>query len=515
MTNKVTQCPKCMTSFRVTDAQLLIADGAVRCGSCLHIFHAPEHWLDDPADKKASTNNALTFEKFSSSTNHQTDLTPVHTYSEDKIFEDISEQPALEETYNSDLRDTGDVFEDFADELGPVDTDNYASAEEQNRKEQTSIENNIERPRAAKANSEERERTTEESVFDENILEQAMSGSELFDDPVFEDSIFDDDEPVDGQLSEGSFGTNVLDMDKRANDYTSDNDQYSDAFFALDNPKSLLSSNASQPAHDVLRNNEEPDEYWTELPTTSADIDTDDIASVDTGVSDDVNTVPSIEDPRPEQNTPSLSAPTPAEERDSVHRERIIAGDRIGHNANPLLSNIEPEPVEIATQKTTSRWISRSWMTSIVLALAVLLAQYVFFNFDRFARDESIRPLLNSICNFAGCSVPELTNIRLIQSSNLVIRSHPKIANALIVDAIITNRAHFTQDFPIIELQFTDLDENIIASRRFFPEEYVRGELIGNNVIPSKQPIYISLEIVDPGLEAVSYQLLMHSRGKR
>lgn len=38
-----TQCPNCQTRFRVTDEQLGIAKGKVRCGNCMNIFNAIEH----------------------------------------------------------------------------------------------------------------------------------------------------------------------------------------------------------------------------------------------------------------------------------------------------------------------------------------------------------------------------------------------------------------------------------------------------------------------------------------
>ncbi|AXK38340.1 DUF3426 domain-containing protein [Crenobacter cavernae] len=37
-----TQCPSCQTRFKVTDAQLAIAEGLVRCGRCAHVFNARE-----------------------------------------------------------------------------------------------------------------------------------------------------------------------------------------------------------------------------------------------------------------------------------------------------------------------------------------------------------------------------------------------------------------------------------------------------------------------------------------
>lgn len=46
--SRVTQCPKCDTAFRVTPQQLQLANGRVRCGSCLDVFVAAQHWATTP-----------------------------------------------------------------------------------------------------------------------------------------------------------------------------------------------------------------------------------------------------------------------------------------------------------------------------------------------------------------------------------------------------------------------------------------------------------------------------------
>ncbi len=46
--SRVTQCPKCDTAFRVTQQQLELANGRVRCGSCLDVFVAAQHWAATP-----------------------------------------------------------------------------------------------------------------------------------------------------------------------------------------------------------------------------------------------------------------------------------------------------------------------------------------------------------------------------------------------------------------------------------------------------------------------------------
>ncbi|WP_313062441.1 MJ0042-type zinc finger domain-containing protein, partial [Pseudomonas rhodesiae] len=45
----VTQCPHCQTRFRVNHAQLSVARGVVRCGSCLQVFNAARQLLEQRA----------------------------------------------------------------------------------------------------------------------------------------------------------------------------------------------------------------------------------------------------------------------------------------------------------------------------------------------------------------------------------------------------------------------------------------------------------------------------------
>ena len=44
----VTECPDCQAKFRVTDGQLRLANGRVRCGNCLSIFDAESGRADRP-----------------------------------------------------------------------------------------------------------------------------------------------------------------------------------------------------------------------------------------------------------------------------------------------------------------------------------------------------------------------------------------------------------------------------------------------------------------------------------
>lgn len=47
-----TQCPACLTTFKVTPAQLEARGGMVRCGICSAIFHAEQRLLQVPSGAK-------------------------------------------------------------------------------------------------------------------------------------------------------------------------------------------------------------------------------------------------------------------------------------------------------------------------------------------------------------------------------------------------------------------------------------------------------------------------------
>lgn len=52
--SEVTQCPKCHTRFKVTEAQLAAHEGLVRCGHCHDIFDASKHLHDDEPSRQLS-----------------------------------------------------------------------------------------------------------------------------------------------------------------------------------------------------------------------------------------------------------------------------------------------------------------------------------------------------------------------------------------------------------------------------------------------------------------------------
>lgn len=147
------------------------------------------------------------------------------------------------------------------------------------------------------------------------------------------------------------------------------------------------------------------------------------------------------------------------------------------------------------------------WGTLSAVFTLVLLGQYFVFNMDTLARDESWRGLYAVTCGAIGCQLPGSSDISRLQGANLVIRSHPSAGQALIVDAVVYNRAPFAQPFPQLELGFNDTNGQPVAGRVFTPAEYLKGELAGTTMMPPDTPIHLTLELVDPGPDAANYEM--------
>lgn len=158
------------------------------------------------------------------------------------------------------------------------------------------------------------------------------------------------------------------------------------------------------------------------------------------------------------------------------------------------------------------RWLIGSLLFLFNLSLLILLiAQASWFHYEKLVKYPKIAEIYELVCAELGCELPVLSDVSKIENRNLVVRSHPTTFNALIIETIITNHANFEQDFPAISLTFSNINNQVVAKRLFKPSEYLNKELLSWPGMPSEQPIQITLEIIDPGAEAVNYKMNFHT----
>jgi len=169
--------------------------------------------------------------------------------------------------------------------------------------------------------------------------------------------------------------------------------------------------------------------------------------------------------------------------------------------------HLQADPLDLPNRSGRSFFGSLIWTILNLSLLTVLCAQFAWYNYGKLAQYEELRPIYQKACELFKCQLPDLVDTTQIKSQNLIVRSHPTARKALIIDAVIVNQAPYEQPFPNMALYFSDLNNKIVAQRLFEPSEYLAGEVKEWTGMPKGTPIHISLEILDPGNDAVNYKV--------
>ncbi|GIX31486.1 MAG: hypothetical protein KatS3mg124_1958 [Porticoccaceae bacterium] len=149
------------------------------------------------------------------------------------------------------------------------------------------------------------------------------------------------------------------------------------------------------------------------------------------------------------------------------------------------------------------------WLAANLLLAALLPLQILYFNSLRFPPDSLPGRAAARLCPRLGCPLPQPeASPGAVVAAELVVRSHPAVAGALLVEATLLNAADVPRPFPPLTLSFEDLQGRIVGRRTFYPGEYLSPELRSLAAMPPRQPVRIELEIVDPGREALSFRLV-------
>jgi len=393
MSDAITRCPKCHTSFKVTQDILNSARGSVRCGSCLMIFNAKENLI---------------------SGNEEEQQIPSPAHAEEQADEELIHDDARLESDDGELIGADEEFD------ANVFVAGHASKSDIN-------------------------------LFERRIKEE-------------------DKRDLENADTDESWALSLL-----------ENDDEEDA--ATSEPEPIPES---RPSPFQIIEEEEPDTYH-EYDENHFD---ENVFSSNNERSD---AELAYEDGHSEQ---------------SFEFEDEVEPSLYGNSRTDFLDAIEPEPLELTVPYKPPIWHRNGfWLGLSSLALALLVFQLAYFNFDNFSRKQALRPYYQQACELLGCHLPVLSDFNQLKVQNMVVMDHPELNEMLLVDATLINHANFEQAFPTLQITFTDIANSVVSKMLFDPASYVGGELSGKRTMPSKHPIHISLELADPGAEALNYQI--------
>ena len=428
----VTACPNCDTRFRVTESQLQVAKGQVRCGACLHVFDGTSQLIQDGEALGGSADEDV-----------------------DALLEEIDEQSAQSSSFAS------------ADEVDPA---NPLGSSVEDLLEKDPIEQDLE-------------------GF-ENAVPTAVSGeTEDMTDPSVGLSIDD--------ISERQLDS---DLETGPNDAFSQDD-------ARDEDKLLdLPHNPEADARLKALEDELMADLKGVLSTTDATPSEVDLLALDP---DPESEAQDKEEFVPEAIEAVLEEPSEhSSESEFANEEQSNSG-----HVEIELTPVEPDPPPIqeipAELLQDDEVPKRGWGTWLVMLLAVIAlpAQVLWFQYDDWVKDDTMRPVYAVICDVAGCELPVRRNVGLIVAKQSVLRDHPEQEGALIFDALLVNHASYPQSFPIVELSLINMDRFVVASGRFEPKEYLAGEALNAQLMDPRTPIHISLELKKPDQETPNFRI--------
>ncbi len=509
MAQMVTRCPKCATAFRITSTQLESAKGAVRCGSCLHIFKAQDYLVKPVVAEAAeqskspsttSTPKPVSAPKPAAPKTEQLTLDTLKPEAPAQKPVAAATNPAkpspaamtmVAPTTPEPAKPVIDKAKILADEDDVLISDDMDQENEKGSayefdgfidldmhpKQTVSLferEIRYEAPREDDEEEESEDESWAEELLDddEEVLHQLKKPTPPLAPtaPATESHEHTEDHAEEAKVAadaqtETTYSGPVFSLVSENSDDTREEPVFSQEFL-----------NATRPSDQAPAENSEASAFAAALFGSQPVADED-------------------EEEKPNSKRPVKSS----------SKMRAFDTSRAA-----LLMNIMPAPVEF-TAKRMRRWYQRKLWSTLASIMAILLfIQVAYFKFDYFSRVEPYRTAYLFVCPMLGCKVPTLIDTTQILATNLIVRNHPSIENALMVDAILINNAPFEQPFPDLILSFSKLDETPVATRRFTPTEYLAGELAGMQYIPERQPVHITLEISDPGPDAVNYSLLTH-----
>ncbi|MBU0656740.1 MAG: zinc-ribbon and DUF3426 domain-containing protein [Gammaproteobacteria bacterium] len=171
---------------------------------------------------------------------------------------------------------------------------------------------------------------------------------------------------------------------------------------------------------------------------------------------------------------------------------------------NPATSKT-PMPRKTDSRLAHRIFSSRNFLLVGVVALALLLMlQFLYTERNWLARNPLTSTFTRQACSILGCEIKTPRDVSRINLLSRNVYSHPNTPDVLTISVSIQNDAVFAQPYPLIEISFLDKNNQVVALRRFTPEEYINN--FNEDLMETGIPSELVLNISDPGEEAVRFQ---------
>ncbi|MDH4167435.1 MAG: zinc-ribbon domain-containing protein [Gammaproteobacteria bacterium] len=154
----------------------------------------------------------------------------------------------------------------------------------------------------------------------------------------------------------------------------------------------------------------------------------------------------------------------------------------------------------------TPRW---AWGIGALVMALLLTAQLAHHNRLQLARDATFGPALRGVYSRLGMPLPPNWNLAAFELRQWGANgSAPSsTTGAITVRASLKNGAAFAQPMPLLRLELEDRFGSTVARRDFRPAEYLKDPAQAKRLLPPGASTEAELEVVGTASEAVGYRL--------
>lgn len=215
-------------------------------------------------------------------------------------------------------------------------------------------------------------------------------------------------------------------------------------------------------------------------------------------------------EPPPAPKPPLVPAPEPTPESDS---EIVITAplpyiETARYDAVPSSNATVPAAPDdhdaLPPSKKARPWL---WVTVCVLALLMLLGQTIFLMRTQIASSlPRTKPLLEQACALIGCTVEFPRDEEALRIEDSDLQPLPDHDDVIQLTATITNKAPFTQAYPLLEVTLTDMYGAPVLRRTLQPQEYLPPGTVVKNGLAAKSDVEVNFMFAR-GVAATGYKM--------
>ena len=123
------------------------------------------------------------------------------------------------------------------------------------------------------------------------------------------------------------------------------------------------------------------------------------------------------------------------------------------------------------------------WPLLAALAALALIAQALLHLRSEVAAGmPAARAPLEEACRLLGCELRLPRQVKLLSIDSYEVRPDPQREGVIVLNAVIRNRAPFTQEYPALQLTLTDDANRELVSRAILPREYLEPALVSRGI---------------------------------